>query len=386
MIPRTLFEADHEAYRDSVRRFVAGELAPRHAHWEREGIVPRGIWRQAGAAGLLCCGVAERYGGPEASFLFNVVVIEELARAGITAPGFFIHSEMVAPYLEVYASEALKSRWLPRMVRGEAIGAIGITEPGAGSDVRGIAATARRDGGEYVINGQKTFISNAHNCDFVVLVVKSGPPGERGAMSLILVESDRAGFSRGPRMQKLGNRGQDTAELFFDDVRVPASNLIGAEHRAMAYLTNNLARERLAQAVRAAAVCEATLEQTVAHVKARMAFGQPLAAFQNTRFKLAELRAAITAARVYVDRCIELQLRGTLDAADAAALKLQLVELQCATVDQCLQLHGGSGYLWDSPVCRAYADARIAKIAGGSLEIMKQIIARDLIDPPGGRD
>jgi alkylation response protein AidB-like acyl-CoA dehydrogenase len=378
MIPRTLFAPEHETFRESVRRFVQAELVPHHADWERTGIVPREAWRAAGDAGLLCCQVDEDWGGPGAGFLFNVVVIEELARAGVTAPGFAIHSDMVATYLERFGTDAQKRAWLPRMVSGEAIGAIGITEPSAGSDVRGIRTTLRRDGDEYVINGQKTYISNGQSCDFVVLATKSDPQRPRDAITLVIVETDRPGFKRGRRLEKLGMKGQDTSELFFDDVRVPVTNLIGEEHRGFEYLTRNLATERLVQAVRSAAVCEVTIEQTVAYTSERKAFGQSIADFQNTQFVLAGLHAETVAARVFVDRCIELQLQGALDPVDAAVVKMQLADLHNRVVDECLQLHGGWGYMWEYPVCRAFADARIVKIAGGSMEVMKQIISRDL--------
>ncbi len=378
MIPRTLFASEHEIFRRSVRRFVDQQLAPLHAEWERVGMVPREVWRAAGEAGLLCCQVAEEYGGPGGDFLYNVVVIEELARAGISGPGFAIHSDMVATYIERFGSEAQKRQWLPRMVSGEVIGALGITEPAAGSDVRGIRTTMRRDGDDIVVSGQKTYISNGQLCDIVLAVCKSDPARPRDAISIVIVEADRPGFARGRRLEKLGMKAQDTSELFFDEVRVPAANLLGEEHRGFEYLTRNLAHERLVQAVRSAAVCEVTIEQTVAYVQERRAFGQAIADFQNTQFKLADLHAATVAARVFVDRCVELQLRGQLDPVDAAAVKMQLSELQNRVVDECLQLHGGWGYMWEYPVCRAFADARIVKIAGGSVEIMKQIIARDL--------
>ncbi|MES2538330.1 MAG: acyl-CoA dehydrogenase family protein [Pseudomonadota bacterium] len=378
MIPRTLFAPEHEMFRDTVRRFVDTELKPFHEQWEEDGIVPRDVWRKAGAAGLLCCNVPEEYGGPGCDFLFNVIVIEELARGGITGPGFNVHSDMVATYLERFASDALKRAWLPRMVSGEVIGSLGITEPGAGSDVRGITTSVRREGDEYVINGQKTYISNGQLSDFVVVVAKSDPGQPRHAMSLVLVETDRPGFARGRNLKKLGLHAQDTSELFFDNVRVPVSNLIGDEHDGFKYLTANLAHERLVQAVRSAAVAEVTIAQTVEYTSQRKAFGKTIADFQNTQFKLAELQAATIGARVFVDRCIELQLRHELDGVSAAAAKMQLSDLHCRVVDECLQLHGGWGYMWDFPVCRAYADARIVKIAGGSMEIMKQIIARDL--------
>jgi acyl-CoA dehydrogenase len=378
VIPRTIFRPEHRIFRESVRRFVESELAPFHAEWEEAGKVPREVWTKAGAAGILCCNAPEAYGGSGADFLFNVVVVEELARGGITGPGFNIHSDMVATYLENFASDELKRKWLPGMIAGEVIGSIGITEPGAGSDVRGIRTTARREGDEYVIKGQKTYISNGQTSDVIVLVVKSDPARPRDAISLILVETNRPGFVRGRNLKKMGYRGQDTSELFFDDVRVPVSNLIGVEHQGFQYLTANLARERLIQAVRGCAVSEVTIEQTVEYTSTREAFGQMLADFQNTQFKLAELKAATVAGRVFVDRCIELQLAGELDPVTAAMAKLQLCDLQCRVVDECLQLYGGWGYMWDMPVCRAYADARVVKIAGGAMEVMKQIVARDL--------
>ncbi len=378
MIPRTLFSAEHDTFRESVRRFVQRELAPHHEAWEEQGWVPREAWKAAGDAGLLCCQISEQYGGPGGDFLYNVVVIEELARAGITGPGFLIHSDMVATYIERFGSEAQKQRWLPAMVRGEIIGALGITEPAAGSDVRGIRTTLKRDGDEYVINGQKTYISNGQLCDIIVLVTKSDPARPREAISLVIVETDRPGFQRGRRLKKLGLKAQDTSELFFDNVRIPVSNLIGEEHRGFDYLTVNLAHERLVQAVRSAAVAEITIDQTVEYVSQRKAFGQAISEFQNTQFKLAELKAETVQGRVFVDRCIELQLQGKLDQADAAAVKMQLSALHNRVVDECLQLHGGWGYMWEYPVCRAFADARIVKIAGGSMEVMKQIIARDM--------
>ncbi len=382
MIPRTLFSTEHDIFRESVRRFVQAELAPHHADWEEAGFVPREAWRAAGAAGLLCCQISEAYGGPGGDFLFNVVVTEEMARAGVTGPGFVVHSDMVATYIERFGTEEQKQRWLPGMVSGEIIGALGITEPSAGSDVRGIRTTLRREGDEYVINGQKTYISNGQLCDIIVLVTKSDPARPRDAITLVVVETHRAGFQRGRRLKKLGLKAQDTSELFFDNVRVPVANRLGEEHQGFQYLTRNLAHERLVQAVRSAVVAEVTIEQTVEYTRDRKAFGQTLAEFQNTQFKLAELRASTVAGRVFVDRCIELQLKGELDPVDAAAAKMLLSDLHNRVVDECLQLHGGWGYMWEYPVCRAYADARIVKIAGGSMETMKSIIARDLFKRP----
>jgi acyl-CoA dehydrogenase len=383
MIPRTLFQEEHEIFRDSIRRFVDNELVPNHAQWERDGCVPRSAWLAAGAAGLLCGQIDEKYGGPGADFLANVIVVEELARAGITGPGFAVHSDMVATYIDRFGTEAQKLRWLPGMASGEVIGAIGITEPGAGSDVRGIRTSIVRDGDEYVINGQKTYISNGQLCDFVLAVGKSDPQRPRDALTMIIVETDRPGFQRGRRLEKLGLKAQDTSELFFQDVRVPAGNVIGEEHRAFAHLSVNLAQERLVQAVRGVTVAEVTIEQTVAYTLERKAFGQAIADFQNTQFKLAELKSAAVAGRVFVDRCIELQCRGLLDPVDAATAKLLMTELQNRAVDECLQLHGGWGYMWEYPVCRAFADARIMKIAGGSSEILKQIVARDMFRSAG---
>ncbi|WP_028605502.1 acyl-CoA dehydrogenase family protein [Ottowia thiooxydans] len=375
---RPLFTPDHEMFRDSVRRFVETELKPHHAQWEEDGLVPREVWRKAGDAGLLCCNTAEKYGGTGSDFLYNCVVIEEMARAGVTGPGFNIHSDMVATYIERFGSEELKKKWLPGMVSGEVIGSLGITEPGAGSDVRGIRTSARREGDEYVINGQKTYISNGQTSDVVMLVTKSDPARPRDAISLFLVETNSPGFKRGRNLKKLGLHAQDTSELFFDDVRVPASNLIGEEHVGFKYLTANLAHERLVQAVRSCVVAEVTIEQTVEYTSTRKAFGQTIADFQNTQFKLAELHAATVVARAFVDRCIEQQLNNELDPVTAAIAKMQLSDLHCRVVDECLQLHGGWGYMWEFPVCRAYADARIVKIAGGAMEVMKQIISRDL--------
>ncbi|MBH1964801.1 MAG: acyl-CoA dehydrogenase family protein [Comamonadaceae bacterium] len=375
---RPLFTPDHEMFRDSVRRFVETELKPHHAQWEEDGLVPREVWLKAGAAGLLCCNVGEKYGGSGSDFLYNCVVIEEMARAGVTGPGFNIHSDMVATYIERFGSEELKRKWLPGMVSGEVIGSLGITEPGAGSDVRGIRTSARREGDEYVINGQKTYISNGQTSDVVMLVTKTDPARPRDAISLFMVETNRPGFKRGRNLKKLGLHAQDTSELFFDDVRVPASNLIGEEHAGFKYLTANLAHERLVQAVRSCVVAEVTIEQTVEYTSSRKAFGQTIADFQNTQFKLAELHAATVVARAFVDRCIEQQLNKELDPVTAAIAKMQLSDLHCRVVDECLQLHGGWGYMWEFPVCRAYADARIVKIAGGAMEVMKQIISRDL--------
>jgi long-chain-acyl-CoA dehydrogenase len=385
MISRTLFSDEHEMFRKTVRRFIETEITPHHAQWERDGMVSRDAWRKAGDARLLCTAIPEAYGGVGGDFLHSVVVLEELARAGASGPGFNLHSDIIAPYIDHYGTEAQKHRWLPPMARGEAIAAIGMTEPSGGSDLQSIRTTARRDGNEYVINGQKVFISNGQLCDVLVLAAKTSPhEGARG-ISLILVEATRPGFTKGRNLEKVGFKAQDTSELFFSDVRVPVENLLGGEGRGFAQLMTELPQERLIQAVRAVSVCEAALEWTVGHVRERTTFGKPLAAHQNTQFKLAEMKAQITAARVFVDRCIAVHLARELDAVDAAIAKMTATELQGRVLDECVQLFGGYGYMWEYPIARAWADARHARISGGSVEMMKYIIGRSVVGKIDGR-
>lgn len=379
MIPRTLFSAEHELFRDQVRRFIAAEITPHHAEWEKAGIVPRAVWRKAGEAGLLCTEVPEEYGGAGGDFLFGAVMIEEMARAGATGPTFYLHSDIVAPYLVHYGTEEQKRRWLPPMATGEVVVALGMTEPSGGSDVQGLRTTARREGDEYVINGQKVFITAGHNADLVVLACKTDPKAGARGVSLILVETDRPGFQRGRRLEKIGCKAQDTSELFFADLRVPVSNLLGEEGRGFYQLMKELAQERLVQAIRAIASSEAALEWTVDYTTQRKMFGQTLADFQNTQFKLAEMKAELVMQRVFVDRCIELHLRRELDSVDAAVAKLVSTELQGRVMDGCLQFFGGWGYMWEYPIARAFVDARLGRIGGGSVEVMKGIIARSLL-------
>ena len=379
MIPRTLFSAEHELFRDQVRRFIAAEITPHHAEWEKAGIVPRAVWRKAGEAGLLCTEVPEGYGGAGGDFLFGAVMIEEMARAGATGPTFYLHSDIVAPYLVHYGTEEQKRRWLPPMATGEVVVALGMTEPSGGSDVQGLRTTARREGDEYVINGQKVFITAGHNADLVVLACKTDPKAGARGVSLILVETDRPGFQRGRRLEKIGCKAQDTSELFFADLRVPVSNLLGEEGRGFYQLMKELAQERLVQAIRAIASSEAALEWTVDYTAQRKMFGQTLADFQNTQFKLAEMKAELVMQRVFVDRCIELHLRRELDSVDAAVAKLVSTELQGRVMDGCLQFFGGWGYMWEYPIARAFVDARLGRIGGGSVEVMKGIIARSLL-------
>lgn len=381
MLERTLYGEEHRLFRETARRFIEAEIAPLHAMWEQQGQVPRELWRKAGAAGLLGCSIPEEYGGAGADPLFNFALVEELAVSGFTGPAFAVHNEMVMPYIHAFGTEAQKRQWLPPMVRGEAIGALGLTEPQAGSDLKGMRTRAVRDGDEYVINGQKTFISNGQLCDVIVLACKTDPDAAGGGISLFIVEADRPGFIRGKKLEKLGLKAQDTSELFFDNLRVPARALLGPEHGGFKLLTKNLAQERLTQAVRSAAVCETVLQWTVDHARERKMFGQKLADFQATQFKLAEIKTEVSVGRVYTDNAIRLFLAGKLDGTDAAMAKLWLSELHGRVVDQCLQLFGGWGYMWEYPIARAYVDARITRIAGGSIEVMKQIIGRSLLAP-----
>jgi long-chain-acyl-CoA dehydrogenase len=378
MIERTLFREEHNIFRESVRRFMEREVVPHHAQWEKDGIVPRELWLKAGAEGLLCCTVPEAYGGLGLDYLFDVVVFEELWRVGASGPGFLIHADLVATYILSFGTEEQKQKWLPKMVRGEAIGSLGMTEPHAGSDLKAIRTRATRDGDDFVINGQKVFISNGQLCDILVLATKTdGTAGAKG-ITLFLVEGDRPGFRRGRNLEKLGMHAQDTSELFFDNVRVPATNILGSEGRGFAHMMTKLAQERLAQAVRSALVTETIIEWTVDYTSQREAFGKTIADFQNTQFKLAELQTEATVARVFTDKCIDLFMQSKLDPVEAAMAKMFTANLHCKAADECLQLFGGWGYMWEFPIARAYADARVVKIAGGSIEIMKTIIARSM--------
>ncbi len=378
MIPRTLFSAEHDAFRASVARFIAREIAPHHATWEDQGYVDRAVWDKAGAAGMLCLTMPEEYGGAGGDLLHAVVQMEELSRGGFSGIGFGLHSEIVAPYLLHHGSEEQRRRLLPLLASGACIGAIAMTEPSAGSDLQGIRASAVRHGDHYLLNGSKTFITNGWHADLVIVVAKTDPAAGAKGISLLLVERGMPGFRAGQRLKKLGLKAQDTAELFFDDVAVPLANRLGAESAGFAALMQELPWERLQIAIAAVASAEVAIEQTVAYVQQRQAFGQPIAAFQNTRFKLAELQAATQMARVFVDRCIEQHLRGELDTATASIAKYSTTELQCKVIDECLQLHGGYGYMWEYPIARAYADARVQRIYGGTNEIMKEVIARSM--------
>ena len=378
MFKRELFNEDHEAFRDMVRRFIAKEIAPFHEQWESDGVVPRDLWLKAGAAGLLCCTVPEAYGGAGADYLFDVVVFEEMARSGFSGPGFMIHCDLVATYIASFGSEQQKRQWLPKMVLGQAIGSLGMTEPHAGSDLKAIRTKAVRDGDDFVISGQKVFISNGQLCDVIVLATKTDSGAGARGVTLFLVDTSLPGFRRGKNLHKLGMKAQDTSELFFDGLRVPASAMLGEEGKGFELMMTKLAQERLAQAIRSATVAETVVDYTVEYTAQRKAFGKTIGEMQNTQFKLAELKTEAVVGRQFTDNCIKRFMQGELDAVDAAMAKMWLSNMHCKVVDECLQLFGGWGYMWEYPIARAYADARVVKIAGGSIEVMKHIIGRHL--------
>ncbi len=379
MMPRTLFNEDHEAFRATVRRFFETEIAPYHEKWEQQQHIDRELWNKAGELGLLCPTMPEAYGGAGVDRLFSVILMEEQARVGDSASGFSLHSDIVANYINNFGSEQQKKTWIPKMVTGEAVGAIAMTEPGTGSDLQAVRTTAVEEGDEYVLNGSKIFITNGYLCDVVVVVAKSGDvKGGAGNVSLFIVESDREGFTKGQPLKKVGMKGQDTCELFFNNVRIPKSNMLGAEGMGFIMLMKELAWERMMIAVFCASAAEFALATTVDYVKERKAFGKPVAAFQNTRFKLAEMRSEVQIARVFVDRCIEQVLKGELSIEAACAAKYWVSDLVSKVVDECVQLHGGYGYMLEYPIARAYIDTRANRIYGGTNEIMKELISRSI--------
>jgi acyl-CoA dehydrogenase len=371
---------EHEIFRRSARRFFETECAPHREAWEAAREVPRSIWLRAGELGLLCPTIPAEYGGGGGDTLYSIVLMEEQVRAGIIAPMLSLHNDVVAPYVARYGTEAQKRALLPQMTQGLVIGAIGMTEPGAGSDLQAIRCRARRDGDDYLISGQKTFISHGHIADLIVLAAKTGSDPESRKISLFLFETKNAkGFSRGRHLEKLGQHAADTAELFFDDVRVPAGSLLGGEEgRGFGQLMDRLVEERLMTGAGAVAFIDRALELTIAYVKERKAFGQRVIDFQNSRFKLAEARTEAAILRVFLNRCVNDFMKGQLDPETAAILKWWSTEQQCAIVDDCVQLHGGYGYILDFAIANMWLDARISKIYGGSNEIMKEIVARSL--------
>ncbi|TVT70599.1 MAG: acyl-CoA dehydrogenase [Denitromonas halophila] len=382
MIPERplLYEEEHRLFLTSVRRFAQVEIAPHFDRWEAAGQVDRSYWQAGGAGGLLCPSVAEVYGGIGGDFRMNAVVIEELWYAGYAGPAanFSVHSDVCAGYLVSFGTESQKHGWLPGMVSGDVVCAIAMTEPGTGSDLQGVRTRATRDGDHYVINGQKTFISNGQHCDLVIVVARTGSDSGSDQMSLILVETAREGFNRGRKLDKLGHLSADTSEMFFDDVRVPVENLLGTEGRAMAQLMSELPQERLTIALQSMAAAQRAYDITCDYVRERKAFGKAIAEFQNTRYQLADLKADLTVGWAYVDQCISHHIRGALSQHDASVAKLWCTEMHGRVVDQCVQLHGGYGFMREYEICRLYADARVQRIYGGTSEIMRELISRSL--------
>ncbi len=378
MITRTIYQQEHEMFRDSVRKFLEDEVVPYHEQWEEDGQVDRSIWLKAGELGMISPTVPEEFGGVGVDFRYNAIVDEEVSRLGLSGLGFALHSDIAVPYIIHYGSDEQKRTYLPKLVSGEMISAIAMTEPGTGSDLQGVQTTAIKDGSDYILNGSKTFITNGQLADIVIVVAKTKPELGGKGTSLILLEEGTKGFTKGKNLKKVGMKAQDTSELFFDNVRVPQSNLLGEENKGFIYLMQDLPQERLSVAITGIAAAESILQQTIEYTKERKAFGQPIADFQNTQFKLAEMDTELTAARVFVDRCLELLIEGKLDTVTASKAKLLCSDLQCRVMDECVQLHGGYGYMWEYPVARAWADSRVQRIYAGTNEIMKLIIGRSL--------
>lgn len=380
-IPRTIFQDEHDQFRAAFRSWVNNEVVPNHEQWEHDGIVPRSLWSDAGKLGFLGLSAPEKFGGGGTDdYRFGVIMSEEIGYSGAIGSlnGITLHNDIVLPYIAELATDEQAQRWIPKMVTGDYVGAIAMTEPNTGSDLSGVRTTAVRKGGAYVLNGSKTFISNGIHSDLVITVAKTDPDKGHRGMSLLVVERGMKGFERGRNLDKMGLHAQDTAELSFSDVEVPAENLLGEEGMGFIYLMQNLAQERLGIAVLAVAVAEQAIEWTLDYTRNRKAFGQPISQFQHSKFLLAELATETQAARVYTDRCVELHLEGKLTPEQAAAAKFYTTELQNKVCDRCVQMHGGYGYMREYPVARAWADARIQTIYGGTTEIMKEIVGRSL--------
>ncbi|MGK5557355.1 acyl-CoA dehydrogenase family protein [Actinomadura kijaniata] len=376
---REIFTEEHEAFRDMVRSFIAKEITPHHEQWEKDGVVSRDVWLAAGRQGLLGIEMPEEYGGGgEDDYRYYTILNEELARAMASGPGFAVHNDVVGGYLRQLLTDEQKARWLPGYCSGELITAIAMTEPAAGSDLQGMKTTAVKDGDDYVLNGSKTFITNGILSDLVIVAAKTDPDAGAHGVSLLMVERDMPGFTRGRNLDKVGMHAQDTAELFFDNVRVPGANLLGEEGMGFIYLMQNLARERLCIAVSAVAGAWQAFETTLEYCKTRTAFGRPIGRFQHNRFTLAEMKTEITVAQAFLDQCIAEEVRGALSAENASMAKWWTTEMLKTVVDRCVQLHGGYGYMNEYPIAKAYQDVRIQTIFGGTTEIMKEIIGRGL--------
>jgi acyl-CoA dehydrogenase len=382
MLPRNIYNEEQLMFKKSVEDFVAKEIIPFHAQWEKDHMVSRESWQKLGEAGFLCMQVAPEYGGLGINdFRYNTAFIEVLGYSGCAGPavGYPLHSDIVTPYIEHYGNEATKKKYLPKLVSGDWIAAIAMTEPGAGSDLQNIKTTAVDKGDHYLVNGSKTFITNGYLCDVAVVAVKTDPTqGARGT-SLLLMEANVPGFTKGQPFHKVGLHSQDTCELFFDNVKVPKENLLGIEGQGFRYMMTELAQERLVVALGALSSAEGVLDKTIQSVKERKAFGKSVSEFQNTRFKIAEMSSQVNVMRVFLDRCVELHCEKKLDGAAASMAKLEATELQCRVADECVQLHGGYGYIWEYDVARAYADARVQRIYAGTNEIMKELIARSAL-------
>ena len=361
--------------RESVRRFFEKEIVPYHDQWEKDGHISREAWLKTGESGFLCTEMPQEYGGSGLDFLYSTILIEELTKTGCSGPGFAVHSDIVVPYILHLGTEQQKKKWLPKMATGEVIGAIAMTEPGTGSDLQAIKTTAEKKGNDYIVNGSKTFITNGYMSDLVIVVVMTATE----EISLLLMDTETEGFTKGKPLKKIGMKAQDTCELFFDNVKVPQSNLLGNEGEGFMYLMQELPQERLIVAILAIALSETAFEKTVQYTQERVAFGRPIAKFQNTRFKLAEMATEIQIGRTFVDKCLELHLKQELDVPTAAMAKYAMTDLQCKVVDECLQLHGGYGYMWEYWIARAYADSRAQRIYAGTNEIMKEIISRSIL-------
>ena len=378
-MPRRLFDPEHESFGDAFRAFLTREVLANYSTWEKARVVSRAVWTAAGNQGFLCMDVPEEYGGSGVTdFRYNLIITEELSRVGAAGVGYPLHTDIVVPYLTKYGSAEQKRRWLPAAVAGDCITAIAMSEPAAGSDLQGIQTAAIRQGDHYLLNGQKTFISNGILSDLIIVVARTNPAAGHKGISLLVVERGMVGFERGRNLEKIGQHAQDTAELFFTDVQAPVANVLGKEGEGFLNLVRNLAQERLSIAIAGIAASKAALDWTLDYTKDRKAFGQPVSSFQNSKFKLAEIATEVEIGQVFVDRCLQQLDAGTLTAEEAAMAKWWCTELQKRTVDTCVQLHGGYGYMLEYPIGRAYTDARITTIYGGTTEIMKEIIGRSL--------
>ncbi|UJP64114.1 acyl-CoA dehydrogenase family protein [Mongoliitalea daihaiensis] len=381
-VPRMIFSEEHDLFRQSVRDFIAKEISPNNADWEKNKMVSRESWKKLGENGFLCMQAPEEFGGLGLTdFRYNAIFTEELGLSGCSGPaiGYPLHSDIVFPYIMHYGTEAAKTKYIPGMISGDLIAAVAMTEPGAGSDLQAIRSTAEDKGDHYLINGSKTFITNGYLCDVVVVAAKTDPSLGAKGISLFVVDKDMTGFSKGVPFEKVGLHAQDTCELFFEDVKVPKENLLGKVGEGFKYLMTELAQERLVVGLAAIALAESAFLSTVDYVKSRPAFGKMVSDFQNTRFKIAEMAAKLEQGRIYADQLVSLHNAGKLDSAMASAAKYLLTELQCSVSDECVQLHGGYGYMWEYSVARAFADARVQRIYAGTNEIMKELIARKIL-------